>query len=210
MSIGSAVRRFGRLAIDLEEWLFDVRHSVETRRSVVGPRVDATHAESASHGTRYEATRLYVLRRLMAECHRSGDKPRTFVDVGCGKGRVCFFAAGSRQYDRVIGVELSETLVATARLNLERFRAPCAIEFLCEDATRYRIPAEQSLVFLNNPFDAQLLRAFLDHNCEQLVQARTLIGYHHDFHRHTILDARRFEVLFRDQKMSLSLYRASR
>ena len=207
--VGTVVRRIGRSVIDLQELLFDLRHSIETRRSVVNPQVAATHAESAAHGVRYEAARLYVLRRLMAECRRSGARPRTFVDVGCGKGRVCFFAAASGQYERVIGVELSEALVATARRNLARFRSTCQIEFLCEDATRYRIPAEQSLVFLNNPFDAHILRAFLESNAERFAQAQTLIGYAHDYHRRTILDAR-FEVMFRDQGIDLSLYRALR
>ncbi len=68
---------------------------------------------------------------------------------------------------------------------------------------------EQSLVFLNNPFDASILRTFLDHNIERFVQAGSLIGYNHDYHRQTILSSR-FEVLYRDQTLNLSLYRAIR
>lgn len=207
MSPGSAVRRLGRSLIDAEEWLFDLRHSIETREQVRNPYVDAEHAESAARGTRYEAARLYVLRRLIVECLKSGEAPRTFVDVGCGKGRVCFFAAATRQYDRIVGIELSASLVETARRNLARFHTTRSIEFLCEDARHYRMPSEQSLVFLNNPFDATILREFLDNNCEQFARTRTLIAYHHDFHRKIL--GGYSEILFRDQKLGLSLYRAT-
>jgi predicted RNA methylase len=195
--------------IDAREWLFDFRHSVETRGGVVNPEVSAAYAESAARGTRYEAVRLYVLHRLMAECRKSGEQPRTFVDIGCGKGRACLLAAVSGRYDRVVGVELSEALVEVARQNLARLRGVRPVEIICEDATRYDIPTEQSLVFLNNPFDAKLVRTFIDHNIERFVQARSLIGYSHDYHRQTILGSR-FEVLFRDQALNLSLYRAVR
>ncbi|HVW70116.1 MAG TPA: class I SAM-dependent methyltransferase [Steroidobacteraceae bacterium] len=202
-----AVRKAGRSVIDLQEWLFDARHFIETRTSVYSPSVSAAHAESAAHGTRYEPVRLYVLRRMFAQCRKLGAFPRTFVDIGCGKGRACFFAAASGQYDRVVGVELSESLVVSAQRNLARFRSPCPVEFLGADATRYRIPTEQSLVFLNNPFDASILRQFLDNNIDRFVQARTLIGYAHDFHRRTILDSQ-FEILSRDHTLNLSIYRA--
>jgi predicted RNA methylase len=205
----SALRHLGRSLIDAREWLFDFRHSVETRAGVVNPQVNAAYAESAAHGTRYEAVRLYILHRLMAECRRSGELPQTFVDIGCGKGRACILAAASRRYDRVVGVELSEELVEIARQNVARFGGIRPIELICEDATRYHIPTEQSLVFLNNPFDASLLRTFIDHNIERFVQARSLIGYSHDYYRETILRSR-FEVLFRDQTLNLSLYRAVR
>jgi SAM-dependent methyltransferase len=208
MPLPDTVRSLGRSLIDMREWLFDRWHSIETRGSVESPQVDQSHVESAAHGTRYEAARLYVLRRIIRECVKSGAMPRTFVDIGCGKGRACFFAATTGRFARVIGVELSSPLVEIARRNLERFRGSAAMEFICEDATRYLIPTEQSLVFLNNPFDAGILRKFLENNNERFAQGRTLVGYSHDFHRATVL-SNRFELLFRDQALNLSLYRAS-
>jgi SAM-dependent methyltransferase len=204
----NTLRSLGRSLIDIREWLFDIRHSIETRGSVEKPRVDQSHVESAAHGTRYEAARLYVLRRIITECVKSGAMPRTFVDIGCGKGRACFFAATTGRFTRVIGVELSNPLVEIARQNLERFRGSAAMEFICEDATRYLVPTEHSLVFLNNPFDASILRKFLENNRERFAQGRTLVGYFHDFHRATVL-SNRFDLLFRDQTLSLSLYRAN-
>jgi SAM-dependent methyltransferase len=208
MALSGRVRKLGRALIDMHEWLFDFRHSIDTRGAIFNPSVELAYAESAAHGTRYEATRLYVLRRAIAECSSSGEKPRTFIDVGCGKGRACFFAAATGIFARVIGVELSKPLVEIAQANLRRFRSPAALEFLCEDATRYRIPAEQSLVFLNNPFDANILQRFLENNSDRFTQGRTLLAYSHDYHRQTVL-SNRFEILFRHQGMSLSLYRAA-
>src|SRR5260370_18327447 len=99
MPHSSMFRRLGRSLIDTRAWLFDIRHSIETRASVQNPPVDSSYLESAARPTRYEAIRLRVLRRMIAE----GFVPPTFLDVACGKARAGFFAAavsGRRRHPR--------------------------------------------------------------------------------------------------------------
>lgn len=89
-----------------------------------------------------------VLRRL--EIGRDD----VFVDLGCGKGRVMLLAA-RYPFRRVIGVEISEDLSATARRNVAarraRLRCP-AVEVITADALDYRIPDDATVVYIFNAF----------------------------------------------------------
>jgi SAM-dependent methyltransferase len=200
------LRRIASALLDLEDGWFDRVHSIETMRWVWKPQIHARFHSLAEHGTRYEPTRLRNIRRLLAECFRSGAKPAAFVDLGSGKGRVCFYAATTRRFRNVIGVEFSQELFDVANTNLKRFGS-APIEFTCEDAGQYRLPELESVVFLGNPFDASILSRFLDLNANTFARTRSLIAYYNDDHRDTIIQ-RGFEVLFREQRRRISLYRA--
>lgn len=90
----------------------------------------------------------------------------TFVDIGTGKGRPALLAsmAGFR---RVIGVEFSPELAEIAERNAALFHAtvPTAtdIEIVCDDATVWPIPEEDSVLFMFNPFGEPVMRKFIDH-----------------------------------------------
>jgi len=110
----------------------------------------------------------------------------TFVDVGAGKGRPVLLAsvAGFR---RVIGVEFSPELAEVARRNAALFRtrvrvpAATEVEVVCDDATKWPIPAEDCVLFLFNPFAATVMRAFLD-NVARSYRAHDqhiVIAYYH-------------------------------
>jgi len=85
----------------------------------------------------------------------------TFVDLGCGKGRALFVASqfGIR---RIIGVELSPSLVRVARDNVSRWHRPSDIQIICADASEYQWPRESLIVFLYNPFDSVILSRVLE------------------------------------------------
>jgi 16S rRNA G966 N2-methylase RsmD len=82
----------------------------------------------------------------------------TFIDLGAGKGRAVISAA-SRPYRRVIGVEFAKELARTAEENLKSiapFEAGSA-EIKHADATEFAFPAEPTVVFMFNPFDASVM-----------------------------------------------------
>ncbi len=86
--------------------------------------------------------------------------PYTFVDVGAGKGRALLLAA-ELTFRRVIGVELNEDLARIAQRNValwSRIAKPLArIRVLRQDASEFRWPRSPLLVYLNNPFEFQLV-----------------------------------------------------
>jgi cyclopropane fatty-acyl-phospholipid synthase-like methyltransferase len=71
----------------------------------------------------------------------------TFVDFGCGKGRVVHQAA-RRPFRRVIGVEISPVLAEVARNGLaaRRHQHRCgSVEIVVSDVTQYRVPDDLTI-----------------------------------------------------------------
>jgi SAM-dependent methyltransferase len=84
----------------------------------------------------------------------------SFVDLGSGKGRVLIIAS-EFPFKTIIGVECSPSLAAVGRRNVElvrrRFpkRVPVRIEI--DDATTFRLPSGNLVVFLYNPFGEDVI-----------------------------------------------------
>ena len=84
----------------------------------------------------------------------------TFVDVGAGKGRALLLAA-ELPFRKVIGVELNEDLALIARQNVALWsrtgRPRTKIRVMAGDAAEFRWPRSPLLVYLNNPFECELV-----------------------------------------------------
>lgn len=97
----------------------------------------------------------------------AGIDPRdfSFVDLGCGKGRVVLLAA-ARGFVAAIGVEYSPLLTEIARRNAETFvvrgGATQAPEFWQGNAADYPPPDGNVFVYLYNSFGVDILTQCLD------------------------------------------------
>ena len=82
-----------------------------------------------------------------------------FLDYGAGKGRA-LAAAATHPFRKVIGVEISETLVRIARRNLARMkhRRAAHVEVHLSDAAMFPVPADANVFFFFNPFAGETLR----------------------------------------------------
>jgi SAM-dependent methyltransferase len=81
----------------------------------------------------------------------------TFVDFGCGKGRVVHQAA-RRRFQRVIGVEVSPALAEIARSGLaarSRQHRCGSVDIVVCDVTQYRIPEDLTIGYLFHPFSGE-------------------------------------------------------
>lgn len=112
----------------------------------------------------YEPTLPGVVGRVLDGIERclgpEGTAQATFVDLGCGKGRVVLIAA-ERRFAKVIGVELDQRLVATAERNVAAWAArhptatPPAIVW--SDAAEVPLAGAPLVLYLYNPFEADVL-----------------------------------------------------
>jgi SAM-dependent methyltransferase len=87
----------------------------------------------------------------------------TFVDFGCGKGRVVHQAA-RRPFGRVIGVEVSPMLAETARnaLAARSHHHRCRnVEIVVSDVRQFRVPDDMTIGYLFQPFGDETLAALL-------------------------------------------------
>jgi SAM-dependent methyltransferase len=84
----------------------------------------------------------------------------SFVDVGAGKGRALLLGA-ELPFRKVIGVELDEALARIAQKNVTLWKrvaqSQTKIRIVREDAAEFRWPRTPLLVYLNNPFDCELV-----------------------------------------------------
>ena len=138
------------------EWRFDRSLRIDTRGFT---ELGAAAAASARHrdGLSYEPTRPRDFDRLVAALPLGAPAAAyTFVDLGCGKGRVLVMAACCG-FGRVVGVELDDSLAEVARANLHavcarRGRPVRDVHVLTMDAGSYELPPGPAVVYLYNPF----------------------------------------------------------
>jgi SAM-dependent methyltransferase len=109
----------------------------------------------------YAPTAWHVVPRALRYIGVSGRD--TFIDFGCGKGRVVHQAA-RWPFRRVIGVEVSPKLaeVAQAGLAARRHRYRCEhVEIVIADATQYEVPDDLTIGFFYRPFGPESMEAVL-------------------------------------------------
>jgi len=82
----------------------------------------------------------------------------SFLDYGCGMGRVIILAA-TKPFRRVLGVEIASELVEKARENIERasHRLKCDVQVELADARTFHVPDDVTVVHLYNPFTGDSL-----------------------------------------------------
>jgi SAM-dependent methyltransferase len=100
---------------------------------------------------------LLILRRMLGSMDISARD--VFIDFGCGKGQVLFEAA-RHPFGRVIGLDVSDDMIRTARDNLarnsKRFRCG-QVEFVTADVLQYAIPQDLNVCYFFNPFPPLVL-----------------------------------------------------
>jgi SAM-dependent methyltransferase len=155
--------------LKLREWasrVVDRRLGVETIDESVAKSlgVDVEHFRGTQRSLGWSGT-WRVLR------HVSRTANDTFLDIGCGAGRVVCGAARFG-FRRVVGVDIDPRMTALARRNAARLRGRrCEIEIVQADATTFRIPDDVTIVFLYNPVRGEPLSATLHRLIESVDRA---------------------------------------
>jgi SAM-dependent methyltransferase len=144
------------------DYTFDWRFGTDTRRSVSLSTLQI-NSDNRRHGVDYSATKPRVFAKFLART--PVDRSGTFVDLGCGKGRVLLLAA-EHGFRRAVGVEFSPELCRVARSNIAAYcrRRRSATSFAVQesDVTRFSMRDDEAFFFLFNPFDLVVMKAVLD------------------------------------------------
>lgn len=133
---------------------FDRIHGIDTEGIVprwkfgnVGPNL--------FHAVQYAPTKPYKFYELIDSLPIDYSQ-FTFIDIGSGKGRALLLAQKYR-FRYIIGVEFSSILCEIARRNLNSIA-----EIICTDATQYIFPLEPLVIYMCNPFDAELMKQIVE------------------------------------------------
>ncbi|MCC2656070.1 MAG: hypothetical protein K0Q76_1178 [Panacagrimonas sp.] len=137
---------------------FDVAHGIDTSGTVPVAHLQLG-ADASGHAVLYAGSQPSIVRRALATLPLPLES-FCFVDLGCGKGRA-LVVASEFPFRDIVGVELSEALVATACANAavvaRRFPQRCGIRVVTRDASAFELPAGDLVLYLYNPFGAPLV-----------------------------------------------------
>lgn len=144
---------------------FDAEFGVTTEALIFLGELDPENVgPSIEFATHYEATPVHDAERLLDTSPLAPERA-TFIDVGAGMGRVVLLAS-RRPFRQIIGVEISPALHEIAKDNRARFGAAgvaCRdVRLVRADAASFTFPRGDLVVYLYNPFRAEVLEPVLD------------------------------------------------
>ena len=175
------VRQLRLSAIAAEARWYDWRYNVQTRADPFEDLRDWTA------GFPYLPIRPTTARRVIRSLPMHDPSDYTFVDLGSGKGRMLLIAS-EFPFRKIVGVEMRADLHDQAVQNVRRYRHPTAqtsrIDCQLVDATQYDFPAGKLVVYLFNPFSAEIMgQVFrrLDASFEQDPREIVLVYVHPQF-----------------------------
>jgi predicted RNA methylase len=152
---------------------FDRRYGVETSRleSDYLARVRSDHVAGA---VPYEASKQRDFERML-RLIPVDRRAVTFIDAGCGKGRVLLFAALDG-FEHIVGVEFGAPIADVARRNVEIFRrrtsSRASITVLTQDIATFEFPDTDVVLYMYNPFGADLMQIVVDRVLEFARRSR--------------------------------------
>ena len=147
---------------------FDRLHGVDTSGLLYADALATGHPNDF-YSEGYYATAPSLFHGALASWQMTLSGPSiedyTFVDLGCGKGRVLMMAA-EYPFRAIVGVELSAKLVRIARRTLEKWMRPpraCRVVSVVEgDVLQLPVPEGPVVLFLFNSFEAEMVKRLLD------------------------------------------------
>lgn len=177
---------------------FDAEQGVTTEALVFLGELDPEAIGPAlEHATHYEPTPVAQAEALLDASPLRPERA-TFVDLGAGMGRVLLLAA-RRPFKAVVGVEVSPALTEIGRENLAAARDPLRVardlRLVRADASGYRFPPGDLVVYLYNPFAAPVLDAVLINLRAGGARREVVMLYHTPVERATIEASEAFELV---------------
>ena len=180
-----------------ERVLFDLTNGVDTIRQTPKSGFPET-LNNLQHGLHYSSSWTGEIRfgfetvraRLGAEFERY-----TFIDLGCGKGKVQIvwekLLRRHRLRQPVLGLDYYDSLLAVAEANHRKALGRDG-RFICADASAfdYATLGTRLIVYLYNPFDAVVLQGVVD----ALGDSDVLVIYNNPVHADVLL-ASGYQVL---------------
>jgi SAM-dependent methyltransferase len=143
---------------------FDEQFGVDTSGTVTWEELETGHAHDIYVTCYYGvAPSLFhgVIERWQSLAGKHSIADCTFIDLGSGKGRPVLLAA-ELPFKASIGVELNPALSDVLRQNIVLWeaagKAKGSMAAICQDATEFVFPENPCVLYMFNPFTAQVLK----------------------------------------------------
>ncbi|MBA4241569.1 MAG: hypothetical protein C0448_12650 [Sphingobacteriaceae bacterium] len=120
--------------------------------------------ENTDQNHHYQGASYFILFSIFNELPKE-TKDLPLIDYGCGKGRA-LFVAEQCGFTHLIGVDIAKELIEDANKNKAIYKKKnpeSSIEFLFEDATKYKIPNNACVLYFFNPFGEEIIQQVIHH-----------------------------------------------
>jgi SAM-dependent methyltransferase len=142
---------------------FDRQHGTDTT-AMLGPADFGHTSENVRYASLYRATLPRTFNRII-RAMRIRHEDFIFVDFGSGKGRTLLLAS-EFPFKRVIGVEFSPALHEIAQKNVGIYQSKTQkckeFKLECSDAAAYKLPIENTVFYLCDPFELPVMNPVID------------------------------------------------
>ncbi|MFT7642922.1 MAG: SAM-dependent methyltransferase, partial [Pirellulaceae bacterium] len=146
-------------------------HRIEQKHSLdTGGSIDGAELGVAEDGFGYQPIDVHSFHLAISKLDIDWSRS-VFADYGCGKGRAVLLA-GRRPFKKVLGIEICLSLCRIAEANVAAAKALLSaqdVEIIETDATTFEPPSDLNVVFMYNPFDANIVQLVLERLRESLA-----------------------------------------
>lgn len=119
--------------------------------------------ENTDQNHHYQGASYFILFSIFNELPKE-TKDLPLIDYGCGKGRA-LFVAEQCGFTHLIGVDIAKELIEDANKNKAIYKKKnpeSSIDFLFEDATKYKIPNNACVFYFFNPFGEEIMQKVIN------------------------------------------------
>ena len=134
-------------------------------RAICGFSLAKRAEPSVEGGTAYSATCYWTLDAIFSDAEFSSDD--SFVDVGCGKGRLLAYMLNRKFPGRITGIEMNPMTAAVARKWIQRFPQD-KVRLIEGDAFSQQYD-EYTIIYLFRPFETEYFIRFIQLLEQQLT-----------------------------------------
>lgn len=152
---------------------FDIKQGVDTCGFKSVSDLDI-HNSLKSISCHYEPSSVKLVRSMLKSLPIDHSK-FTFIDYGSGRGRVLLLAS-EYPYEKIIGVELAQSLHMTACKNITKWKSKAKqcnnIKSLNMNAVEFELPANPLVLYFFTPFIESAFDSVVNKILEQLKNNR--------------------------------------
>jgi len=147
---------------------FDIKYSLDTSSFKFMHELEI-ESENKEYGIVYMPTDYQIFRNVFKKLNCNFEK-FTFVDFGCGKGKVLLLAS-DYGFKKLKGIEFSKELCDICTHNINKFqkrKKELNIQVIFNDCAEYNIDPEDNFFYFYNPFESVVFKRVLD-NIDQSI-----------------------------------------
>jgi SAM-dependent methyltransferase len=194
-----------RKCYEIEDKLFEFKIGLDFSGVITKDKFTVENDFSKENSTAYQAVYSRNIKKLIYRAFKTRIQFDSFIDIGSGKGKACFFAATTKKFKSIIGIEFSKDLNEISLKYNEKKKIK-NLYFLNKDALDYILPESNNIIFMFNPFNTIIMKKFIENNLDHFKKYESLIAYANDVEI-DILNHLGFSIIYRDATRKISLLR---